>query len=70
MATWEELTYALRYKKAIFCIKMCKVFKQPRIRGLLDNMQVSMWMPDTDLDPALVESVAAMLQKMNSGREL
>jgi hypothetical protein len=69
MATWEELTYALRYKKAIFTVKMCRTFQEPRARGLLDNMQVAQWEPGTEMDEGLVPNIVAMLQKAAPGVE-
>ena len=42
---------------------MCQRFQEQRARGLLDNMQVSMWNHGDDMPDDLVETVTKMLTK-------
>jgi hypothetical protein len=44
MATWEELSYALRYNKFMYIVKLFNGrYTQVRARGLLDNKQFKFW---------------------------
>lgn len=61
MATWEELTYALRYNKGVYICKMCDRFTEARTRGLLDNKQCVQWRPGTDIPHKVVTELSAIV---------
>ena len=69
MATWEELSYALRYNKFMYIVKLFDgPYEQVRTRGLLDNKQFKMWPPGLETPPeGVVDEVAKRVRAIQVG---
>jgi hypothetical protein len=70
MATWEELSYALRYNKFVYIVKLFDGrYEQVRARGLLDNKQFKFWPPKSDSPPqGIVEEIAKKVDALRTGQ--